>query len=407
MRGQTYGHAVPPRALVISGAALGVALAGAIFFPQSIAEYGFLTWLLALVPAFLLCHYRRWTNVLIVLAVAMVGLSLSYVVGIGLGWGLADWPPVVFVVATYIGLALGWGWLTEVKTAVTQRENAEHELRGAHVDLRKSHADLQLAQWKLLEADKLEAVGQLAAGVAHEVKNPLMTLLTGVRYLQQHGPADNPDVTILLEDMRDAVDRANTVITGLLDLSAPHELNPKPTDLHVLINQSAKMVKHELHKARVTLGLDLGPNIPRLRLDAMKIQQVLVNLLTNAAHATPPEGTITVRTHVSRESLVSDAAADATPGDLTTGRHLVVLDVEDTGSGIPADKLAKLFDPFFTTKPPGKGTGLGLSVSRQIVEMHDAMIDIGNAEEGGARVTIVFPIPEEGPNGREEAHPAG
>ncbi len=397
---------VPVRALIVSAGALGVSLAGAVLFPESLTEHGFLAWLLALIPAFLLCYYRRWTRVMFAMASGMAGLSLSYVGGLLLGWEMADWAPIVFVIATYIGLALGLGWFSEIRTAVACRENAERELRTAYEDLRKSHVDLQLAQWKLIEAEKLEAVGQLAAGVAHEVKNPLMTLLTGVRYLSRHTVADDGPARVLLDDMQEAVNRADAVIMGLLDFSAPNELNARRTDLRALVTSSAKMVKHELHAARVTLRRELAEDIPPLDLDAMKIQQVLVNLLTNAAHATQPQGTITVRSYVTAETLISAQSEGERSHDFDTGRSLVVLEIDDTGTGIPAEKLGRLFDPFFTTKSPGKGTGLGLSVSRQIIEMHDATIDITNREEGGARATLVFPVPEEETNG-EEAHSAG
>ena len=118
-------RAVPPRALAISLAALAVSVAGAVFFREAVSEYGFLVWLLALIPAFLLCHYRGWTRVMIVLGAAMALLSASYGIVYALGWRLADWPVFVFVIAAYIGLALGWGWFSEVRAAVKEREEAE------------------------------------------------------------------------------------------------------------------------------------------------------------------------------------------------------------------------------------------------------------------------------------------
>jgi len=202
-----------------------------------------------------------------------------------------------------------------------------------------------------------------------------MTLLTGVHYLMQHVPTTDEGVKTLLEDMHDAVKRADAVIMGLLDFSAPRELVLAPADLNTVVQRSAGMVKHEVTRARVTLDLALGTDLPPLALDVFKLQQVLVNVLTNAAHATPPGGRITARTYC-RDSVT-------------------ILEVDDTGSGIPKEALGKLFDPFFTTKPAGKGTGLGLAVARQIVEMHGASIDIGNRPEGGARVTIAFTVLKE------------
>lgn len=381
-------HVVPPRALAISAGALIVSVAGALMFPQGFTEYGFLAWLLPMIPAFLLCYYRGWTRLMIMLAAAMALLALLYAVAALLGTTLPEWPSISFVIAAYIGIALGAGWFREVRTAVDQRTAAERELRQTYLDLRKSHTDLQLAQWKLIETERLEAVGQLAAGVAHEVKNPLMTLMTGVHYLMQRFAATDGDVKTLLQDMHDAIKRADAVIMGLLDFSAPRELALAPADLNAVVHRSASLVKHEMTKARLTLGLDLSADLPPLALDVFKLQQVLLNVLTNAAHATPPGGRITVRTYRRGIQLMSDGSP--------TEDEVTILEVDDTGSGIPEEALHKLFDPFFTTKPTGKGTGLGLAVSRQIVEMHGASIDIRNRAEGGARVTIAFNARKEG-----------
>jgi signal transduction histidine kinase len=320
-------------------------------------------------------------------------------------WELADWPILLFIISTYIGLALGWGWFGEVRQVAEEQQETKKELRLTHAHLRRSHADLKLAQWKLIEAEKLEAVGQLAAGVAHEVKNPLMTLLTGTRYLKEHAKIEDENVRMLLDDMLDAVERADSVITGLLDFSAPRELELRPTDLNDLVKRSAKLVQHELNRAHVSLRTELAKDIPPLMLDGFKIQQVLVNLFTNAAHATPKGGVIVMRT--CRTDSVVYGADSAQDGVLESGRDMVILQVDDTGTGIAPEQLSKLYDPFFTTKPTGKGTGLGLAVTRQIVDMHGGKIDIRNRDTGGARVTVVFNVLEEVTDGEQEAHTAG
>ena len=392
-RSEPFVHPVPPRALALSVGALLVSVVAGFIVPEALADYGLLVWLLALVPAFLLCHYRGWRGIMLMLAVAMVVLTLSYVMVILLGWQPPAWPLFLFVVAAYIGIALGLGWYSEVRAAVTQRTAAEAQLRLAFEDIRKSHADLKLAQWQLIEAEKLEAVGRLAAGVAHEVKNPLMTLLTGVDYLSKYVRIADENVKILLDDMREAVKRADAVIMGLLDFSAPRELNAESADLNALVNGSAKLVKHEFDRSQITFVNEPAADLPPLKLDRAKIQQVLVNVLTNAAHATPSCGTVTARTFLTPLSLVGGSHRGHDAGQVATGEHAVVVQVDDTGPGIPEEKLHKVFDPFFTTKPAGKGTGLGLSVCRQIIEIHGATIDISNRDECGARVTIVFRVP--------------
>ena len=385
-----YTNPVPPRAVALSAGALAVSVVGTVLFPQGMADYGYLVWVLPMIPAFLLCYYRRWTRLMISLAAVMVLVSVGYVAIEALGMPLPEWPFFAFVIAAYIGIALGAGWFAELRVAVKERTAAATELRQAYLDLRRSHSDLQLAQWKLIEAEKLEAVGQLAAGVAHEVKNPLMTLLTGVRYLQHHAPSLDGAVRTLLEDMHEAVKRADRVITGLLDFATPRELTLAPADLNGVIARSGGLVKHEIDRARVALELDLAHDLAPLSLDVFKIQQVLVNVLTNAAHATPPGGQITVRTYRKGLQLPSDAPDSGPAAGMQAAGEVVMLEVDDTGTGVPAHALDKLFDPFFTTKPAGKGTGLGLAVSRQIIEMHGGSIHVANRPDGGARVTIAF-----------------
>jgi signal transduction histidine kinase len=255
---------------------------------------------------------------------------------------------------------------------------------------------LTVAQQRMVQAEKLESVGRLAAGVAHEVKNPLMTLLTGVKFLSKHLPASDETVSLVLEDMSEAVRRADRVIIGLLDLSAPRELDVKPESVNPIVAQSLLLVKHDLDRSHITVIKKLEDNLPDVMLDSFKIQQVLVNIFTNAIHAMPDGGMLTVKTGLRPPAGAGGGVEDDTIGDLPTPEGAVVVEVDDTGTGIPKDKVKKVFDPFFTTKPTGKGTGLGLSVSRQLVEMQGGMIDIRNRAEGGVRVTILFKLPRGG-----------
>ena len=255
---------------------------------------------------------------------------------------------------------------------------------------------LTVAQQRMVQAEKLESVGRLAAGVAHEVKNPLMTLLTGVKFLSKHLPASDETVSLVLEDMSEAVRRADRVIIGLLDLSAPRELDVKPESVNSIVAQSLLLVKHDLDRSHITVIKKLEDNLPDVMLDSFKIQQVLVNIFTNAIHAMPEGGMLTLKTYLRPPAGAGGGVEDDTIGDLPTPEGAVVVEVDDTGTGIPKDKVKKVFDPFFTTKPTGKGTGLGLSVSRQLVEMQGGMIDIRNRAEGGVRVTILFKLPRGG-----------
>ncbi|MBI2153656.1 MAG: GAF domain-containing protein [Candidatus Rokubacteria bacterium] len=252
---------------------------------------------------------------------------------------------------------------------------------------------LTVAQQQMVQAEKLESVGRLAAGVAHEVKNPLMILLTGIKYLSKRLPTEDDSVKQVLEDMSDAVERADKVIRGLLDLSAPRELDMKLEDLNPIVEQSLLLVKHDLDRGQINAIKKLEDNLPPVTLDSFKIQQVLVNLFTNAIHAMPEGGMLTVKTY---RRPPGGGGADDPLADVPTPEGAVGVEVDDTGTGIPGDKLKKIFDPFFTTKPTGKGTGLGLSISRQLVEMQGGVMDIRNRAEGGVRATILFKLQEGG-----------
>jgi C4-dicarboxylate-specific signal transduction histidine kinase len=259
-----------------------------------------------------------------------------------------------------------------------QRRQAEEDLRHALGEVRTAHAELQQTQFQLIEAAKMESVGRLAAGVAHEVKNPLMTLSLGADYFLNR-KTDNPDEVQLVLDMKEAVHRASNVINVLLDYARPRPLQPTSVDVHNLIENSLTLVHHQLNKQHVAVVREFAPALPPLLLDRTRIEHVFVNLFLNAMQAMPPGGTLTVRTFAS--DLVgggSDAPAR------------VIVEVDDTGHGIMPENAGKLFEPFFTTKPPGQGTGLGLSIVRRIMEIHGASIHMTNRKEGGARATLQF-----------------
>jgi len=291
--------------------------------------------------------------------------------------------------------------ITEQKLAgeKLQQANADlarskAELEAVLADLRKSHEELKAAQFQLIQAEKMQSVGRLAAGVAHEVKNPLAILGMGIEYLSANLPSPDPNVALILNDMKEAIRRADLIILGLLDFSVPRALDLHAEDLSVVIEQSLALVRHELTAVPIALVKHLARNLPPVWLDKNKIKQVFVNILTNATHAMPAGGTLTVKTYA-RQLQPEEIGADAgsrLADRFRAGDTVVVTEVIDTGTGISEEKLAQIFDPFFTTKPTGKGTGLGLTVTRKIVELHGGSIDIRNRKEGGVLVTILFKV---------------
>jgi signal transduction histidine kinase len=267
---------------------------------------------------------------------------------------------------------------------------AEEDLRRAHGELRKSHAELKAAQLQLIQAAKMESIGTLAAGVAHEVKNPLATLTMGVSYLEKNVSGVDQNVPVVLSEMRDAIGRADKITRGLLDFAAARQLDVRGEDLNKILEQSLVLLRHELNKQQIELITRFEPDLPPVAIEKNQIQQVFVNLFMNAIQAMDHGGQLRVRTSQRRLNRSLHDEGSRTSKQIFLGDTVVVTEMEDTGPGIPQENLAKIFDPFFTTKPTGVGTGLGLPVSKKIIELHGGAIEITNRSEGGVRVTITL-----------------
>lgn len=270
--------------------------------------------------------------------------------------------------------------------------NVNEQLRTSKSSLERSHEELRDAHLQLMQATKMESVGRLAAGVAHEVKNPLAIILAGVELLPLYLKDPDQRVETILRDIVISVNRADDVVKGLLNFSSPQELQVTAIDLNDIVEQALALVRHELVKSHVNLTKQFGTPLRSLRLDSNKIQQVFINLFMNALHAMPEGGTLTVTTYGKQLREVGNRVGNRRTDRFRVGEEVVVAEVEDTGSGIHPDKLPKIFDPFFTTKPPGKGTGLGLTVTQTIIELHGGTIDITNRPQGGVQVRIMFPV---------------
>ena len=259
-----------------------------------------------------------------------------------------------------------------------------------NADLIAAHEALKAAQSQLIEAEKLLSVGRLAAGVAHEVRNPLAILEMGLDFLAGQ-PLDETGKMIFGE-MKEAVKRANGVITDLMDLGSPEQLGTRATDLHTLIEGALTALGDELARGRIEVLRRFASDLPELRADAAKITQLFINVLTNAIHAMHGGGMLTIATGVETidpASLTIDAGGRG-GAQFRRGERVIIVEIADTGTGIAPENMGKVFEPFFSTKPTGQGMGLGLTVARKIVEMHRGRIQIRNRESGGVAVTLTF-----------------
>ncbi|MBD3263687.1 MAG: PAS domain S-box protein [Candidatus Omnitrophica bacterium] len=267
---------------------------------------------------------------------------------------------------------------------ITERKKAEEELRAAYNKLKETQA-------QLIHAGKMEIIGRLASGVAHEVKNPLAIMIQGIEYLEKRIKSDDKNIALTINYLKDSVERADDIIRGLLDLSSLSKMNIEKEDLNAVIERSLFLMNYQLDKSRIKVIKDLDSDIPYIDIDKNRLEQVFVNLFWNAIQAISGKGELRVKTYVKK--LSGDDIAKYADKEFFTfsQQEVVVVEIEDTGPGIPQKIIRKIYEPFFTTKPKGKGTGLGLSIVKNIIEIHKGFIDIRNKEEeGGAIVTMMF-----------------
>lgn len=278
-----------------------------------------------------------------------------------------------------------------VKEDITEHKRAEEALQQKHARLLQTERELLSAHESLADADRLESVGRLAAGVAHEVKNPLTIIRLGVDYLsKQFSQEGNEEV---LNDVRGAIDRAEHVIGDLLDFSKQKPFTPHPTDINQVIDKAIHLIKHEIKRRNLEIVRSRNDLMPPIHADPDRLVQVFVNLLSNAAQAIGQDGRIDVVTRLINVSERDVARFEENV--FRPGEQVVAVEVIDNGPGFSAEHEKKLFEPFFTTKPVGEGTGLGLAVSRNIVIMHKGSIRISNHSGGGASALLMFRLARE------------
>jgi len=277
---------------------------------------------------------------------------------------------------------------------ITEQVRSREQLELLNGHLVATNKELQQTQMQLIQAEKLESIGRLAAGVAHEVKNPLALLLLGVDYLSQGIDPGDANVATILEQMRGAVDRADRIVRGLVDFSSQRSLMREATDLRGIIDEVLLLIKHELTRSTTCVTIKIDKDLPMVFLDMSKFEQVLINLIINAVHAMADSSSRHIKIQARADSLedVTKNEGARTREVLRSGDRVVILEIIDNGCGIAPSDSGRLFDPFFTTKATGLGTGLGLSVARRIVELHGGQLSLRNrTRERGAIARVILP----------------
>ncbi len=247
----------------------------------------------------------------------------------------------------------------------------------------KRTQELRIAEAETARSEKLASVGLLAAGIAHELNNPLTGVLTFTTLLRKKLPDGNPDAEDLDLVIRETK-RCAAIIRRLLDFAREKTPEKKFANLNQVIEDTARIIERPASFRDIEIAMDLDPELPQVWVDADLIKQVIMNMLVNAQHAIEHEGSITVRTRRCSQPRSPEQGMEPVP--------MVEIAVIDTGCGIPEKNLKRIFDPFFTSKEVGKGTGLGLSVSHGIVKAHGGVIEVESLVGRGSTFRIYLPV---------------
>lgn len=260
--------------------------------------------------------------------------------------------------------------------AIIKKDDREIGSVGIFSDLRERlriRRELEDARMQLMQAEKIASLGRLAAGVAHEINNPLSGILIYADMLMKDLPG-NPQWSEDLQQVIDQTLRCKQIVNRLLEFSRQSVGQKVLFEVNKIINRSVEMLAHQAIFHDVAFALNLQQDIPMMTGDPGQLQQVFINLMINAASAMNGKGKITITSKLDQTS------------------EKVILQFLDTGPGIPSDVINKVFEPFFTTKGPGEGTGLGLSVVYGIIQQHGGSIEVKNLPPAGALFTVVLPL---------------
>jgi signal transduction histidine kinase len=302
-----------------------------------------------------------WWGAAVGVLVALVDTATMAALGVSFQMNGRD---VTLLVAAFFGSSLAIsGYLVGHVVEGRRRDRRAAEVIRTQVDA------INAARTRLAQHEKLAALGQLAASIAHEVRNPLAVIRSAAQGIAEGLPAGDEDARRSCSFITTEIDRLSSVITSLLTLARPPQLVPRAVTVTDLLDRAVLLAGEELAAKHVRVHRAQPADLPPVRADPDLLCQVLLGFLANAAEAVAPGGEVTVEAH----------ASDGT----------VELAVGDSGPGVPTELRDRIFEPFFTTRTDG--VGLGLAVARQIVELHGGRIEVGERAGGGARFAVRLP----------------
>ncbi|MFH1436649.1 MAG: ATP-binding protein [Pseudomonadota bacterium] len=260
-------------------------------------------------------------------------------------------------------------------------EKAEERAKWAYEKLRET-------QGQLIQNEKMAALGRLASGFAHEIRNPLEIILMGVEFLDNRIADDDRMSKMSVDKIKKSVERAGRIITDMLQFSGTKKPEFASIDVCGLLDETRSLIEHRARANKVGVKVDCSGGGMAIEADSGLLQQVFLNLFINAIDAMPEGGNLIVRVYDKTADTVGYKIGYRVSDYFQIGGRMVVVEVEDTGTGIPEDQLTKVFDCFFTTKQSGKGTGLGLSLANLIVDWHKGTIEVKSEQGRGTKFTV-------------------
>ncbi len=292
---------------------------------------------------------------------------------------LSPYLPAILLLAGAVLLALFSG-LWPAAGAVGLAGLSWFTTRRLYQRLSRAEQHQRMLDLQLLHSQKLAAIGELSAGIAHEINNPLAIIYQEAdwtrRLLKKSALADSPELEEISESLgqiNQQVNRCKEIIQNLLNFARKREPVIQAVEINRLIEDMAVLVEKTSKYRNIAMVRQYQPDIPLIMSDPPQLRQIILNLLNNATHAIDHDGTITITT------------CPAGPEDLEIA-------ISDTGCGIPPENLEKIFDPFFTTKPEGKGTGLGLAICHRLVVNLGGQISVASQVNQGTTFTMKLPL---------------